>query len=52
MRLTTIKDKMSQSINFDDVKSVLMAPYTRETKADSRFVDLKFRGLKQVSNEN
>lgn len=48
LRLTTIKDKMSQSINFDDVKSVLMAPYTRDTKVDSRFVDLKFRGKSKV----
>ena len=44
LRLTTIKDKMSQSINFDDVKSVLMAPYTKESKNDSRFVDLRIKG--------
>lgn len=43
LRLTTIKDKMSQSINFDDVKSVLLSPYRRETKIDSRFADLEIK---------
>lgn len=41
LRLTTIKDKMSQSINFDDVKSALVSPYRRGSKGDTRMRDLK-----------
>lgn len=40
LRLTNVKDKMSHSINFDDVKSVLVSPYKRDTRVDSRFQDL------------
>jgi len=43
LRLTTIKEKMSQSINFDDVKTVLMSPYRRETKIDTRLKELKIK---------
>jgi hypothetical protein len=43
LRLTTIKDKMSQSINFDDVKSMMMSPYRADARVDSRFTDLKIK---------
>ena len=56
LRLTTIKDKSSQSIIFDDVKSILMAPYRHggDTKSDSRFADLtikdKQRTIKRINS--
>lgn len=54
LRLTTIKDKMSQSINFDDVRSILVSPYARETKVDSRFADLDIKQnqktIKRINN--
>ncbi len=45
LRLTTIKDTISQSINYEDVKSVMMSPYRAggETQVDSRFVDLNIK---------
>ncbi|CAI2369285.1 unnamed protein product [Moneuplotes crassus] len=56
LRLTTIKDKASQSINYDEVKSVMMSPYRAkgETVVDSRFADLnikkKNRTVKRINN--
>lgn len=56
LRLTTIKDKISQSINYEDVKSVMMSPYRAggETQVDSRFVDLnimkKNKTVKRINN--
>lgn len=47
LRLTTIKDKMSQSINYEDVRNVLTSPYGRD-KHDSRFVDLKIKGKSKI----
>jgi hypothetical protein len=48
LRLTSIKDKMSNSINFDDVKEVLGSPYRKETRVDSRFTDLHFKRNNQT----
>ena len=56
LRLTTIKDKTSQSINYNDVKSVLVSPYRAggEAMVDSRFVDLNIRNnnttVKRINN--
>ena len=47
LRLTNSKDKLSQSINFDDVKSALTSPYrNRGTQNDPRLKDLKIRKRK------
>jgi len=56
LRLTTIKDKTSQSIIYDDIKSVLMSPYRDrgEPRVDSRFVDLnimkKNQPVRRINN--
>jgi len=56
LRLTTIKDKTSQSIIYGDIKSVLMSPYRDrgEPRVDSRFVDLnimkKNQPVKRINN--
>ena len=47
LRLTNTKHKLNQSINFDDVKSVLLSPYrNRETASDSRLKNLKIKNHK------
>lgn len=48
LRLTSIKDKMSNSINFEDVKEVLGSPYRKETRVDSRFTDLHIKRNNQT----
>ena len=56
LRLTNVKDKTNQSINFTEVKSLLMSPYSgrRETRVDSRFADLdikeKNRTVRRINN--
>lgn len=57
LRLTSVKDKTNQSINFDEVKSLLMSPYRRkETRVDSRFADLdikeKNRSIRKIENSS
>mmetsp|Transcript_28661 Transcript_28661/g.25371 ORF Transcript_28661/g.25371 Transcript_28661/m.25371 type:complete len:146 (+) Transcript_28661:814-1251(+) len=45
LRLTSVKDKTSQSINYGEVKSILVSPFRAggEARVDSRFVDLNIR---------
>jgi hypothetical protein len=50
LRLTTVRDKNSTSINFDDIKSVLLAPYRQggDTRVDTRFVDLDVKNKNKI----